>query len=165
MCDTPQTGTLVGAPQMCLLGLILTYYDGSQPLHSHLKASMLAYAHIKLFSMHSRFASDEAVRVAIDSIYVRKSMLKKLHGVEAFVAKKECSCVWCVWGGVMCVPCLLGEEYLPSVAPAQWCNKGEELRMPQEHAAYLSKHDYKATKKDLTFSTVPRHDDPLLRPA
>ena len=48
--------------------------------------------------------------------------------------------------------------------PAQWRNEGEELRMPQEHAAYLAKLNYKATKKDLTLSTVPRHDDPLSRP-
>ena len=35
--------------------------------------------------------------------------------------------------------------------------------MPMEHAAYLAKPDYKATKKDLIPSTAPRHDDPLTR--
>ena len=35
--------------------------------------------------------------------------------------------------------------------------------MPMEHAAYLAKPDYKATKRDLTPSTAPRHDDPLTR--
>ena len=36
--------------------------------------------------------------------------------------------------------------------------------MPEEHAAYLAKHDYIAnTKKDLSPSTAPRHDDPLSR--
>ncbi|MEW8688481.1 MAG: hypothetical protein AB2556_21925, partial [Candidatus Thiodiazotropha sp.] len=29
--DTRLSGTLVGVPQMCPLGHILTYYDGSQP--------------------------------------------------------------------------------------------------------------------------------------
>ena len=36
--------------------------------------------------------------------------------------------------------------------------------MPMEHAAYLAKPDYIAnTKKDLSPSTAPRHDDPLSR--
>ena len=36
--------------------------------------------------------------------------------------------------------------------------------MPMEHAAYLAKLDYIAsTKKDLSPSTAPRHDDPLSR--
>lgn len=63
----------------------------------------------------------------------------------------------------MCHPCLLGEEYLPSVAPAKWPDKGEELRMPQESAAYFAKLDSKAIKKDLTPSTTPHHDDLLSR--
>ena len=49
------------------------------------------------------------------------------------------------------------------IAPAQWREKGESLYMPMEHAAYLAKPDYKATKKDLTPSNAPRHDDPLTR--
>ena len=69
--DTRQSGTLAGAPQKCHLGHILTYYDGSQPQYTHLRASMLAYANINLLSMLSRFTPDEAVRVATDSIYVR----------------------------------------------------------------------------------------------
>ena len=35
--------------------------------------------------------------------------------------------------------------------------------MPQEHAAYLTQPEYKATKKDLPLSTALRHDDPLSR--
>ena len=83
--DTRQSGTLVGAPERCPLGHILTYYDGSQPQYAHLRASMLAYAN--LLSMLQRFEPDEAVRVATDSIYVRKSALHK-----AFVAPKKCDC-------------------------------------------------------------------------
>ncbi|MCW4342682.1 MAG: hypothetical protein N0E48_04880 [Candidatus Thiodiazotropha endolucinida] len=45
---------------------------------------MLAYAHINLIPMLSRFEPDEVVRVATDSIYVRKAALYKLEGVEAF---------------------------------------------------------------------------------
>ena len=61
------------------------------------------------------FEPDEAVRVATDSIYVRKSALHKLKGVEAYMAPKRCDC-----GKDMCVLCLLEEDYLPPVAPAQW---------------------------------------------
>ena len=49
--DTRLPGTLVGAPMECELGHILTYYNGSQPQFAHLRASMLAYAHINLLSM------------------------------------------------------------------------------------------------------------------
>ncbi|MEW8688313.1 MAG: hypothetical protein AB2556_21080, partial [Candidatus Thiodiazotropha sp.] len=52
--DTCLSGTLVGAPMKCELGHILTYYDGSQPQFTHLRASMLAYAHINLLSMIQR---------------------------------------------------------------------------------------------------------------
>ena len=68
--DTRQSGTLVGAPQPCPLRHILTYYDGSQPQYTHLRASMLAYAHINLVSMLIRFEPEEAVRVATNSIYI-----------------------------------------------------------------------------------------------
>ena len=71
--DTRQSGTLVGAPMKCPLGHILTYYDGSKPQYAHLRASMLAYTHINLLSMLSRFEPEEAVRVATDSIYVKKT--------------------------------------------------------------------------------------------
>ncbi|MEW8688128.1 MAG: hypothetical protein AB2556_20145 [Candidatus Thiodiazotropha sp.] len=54
---------------------------------------MLAYAHINLLSMLSRFTPDEAVRVATDSIYIQKTALHKLEGVEAYVAPKRCN-----WG-------------------------------------------------------------------
>ena len=105
--------------------------------------------------MLQRFEPEEAARVATDSIYVRKSALHK-----AFVAPKRCDC-----GEVGCVLCLLGEDYdAPvKVAPGQWRDKGENVYMPMKHAAYRAKPDYKATKKDLTPSTAPRHNDPLSR--
>ena len=143
----------------CEPGHILTYYDGSEPQFTNLRASMLAYAHINLLSMLQRFEPEEAVRVATDSIY--KSAFHKLEGVKAYVAPKRCDC-----GEAMCMLCLLEEDYLPPVAPGLWRDKGEQIFMPQEHAAYLAKPDYicsEATKKDLTPSTAPRHDDPLSR--
>ena len=114
---------------------------------------MLAYAHINLLSMLSRFTPDEVVQVATDSIYVRKSALHK-----GCVAPKRCDC-----GEVTCVLCSLEKHYYPLVAPGQWRDKGEQLFMPMEHAAYLPKSDYIKNKKDLTPSTAPHHDDPLSR--
>ena len=133
--DTRESGTLVGAPQKCPLGHILTYYDGSQPQYTHLRASMLAYAHINLLSMLQRFTSEEAVRVATDSIYVQKTALHNLEGVEAYVVCPTHS---------LCT----GEQFLQlirSVGPAQWRDKGEELYMPQEQPAYLAKPEYIST--------------------
>ena len=92
-----------GAP----LGHILMYYDGSQPLYSHLRASMLACALVHLLSMLSRFASNEVDQIVTDSIYVA---MKKLQGVEAFVAKKECGC----GGGGGHLPSLFARRCVPS---------------------------------------------------
>ncbi len=157
--DTMRSGTLVGAPEKCPLGHILTYYDGSQPQYAHLRASMLAYAHINLLSMLSRFTPEEAVRVATDSIYVKKTALhNKLEGVEAYVAPKAFSC-----NRKSCFPCLLHIPHPPQVAPAQWRVKREWLYMPQEHAHYFSLPEYKKQKKNFPISTAPRHDDPLSR--
>ena len=110
----------------CPLGHILTYYDGSQPQYTQLRASMLAYAHINLLEMLRRFRPDEAVRVATDSIYVKKIVMAKLEGVQAYVAPKTCGC-----GGEYCGSCLTGKAYLPPVAPAQWRDKGETIYAPR----------------------------------
>ncbi|GFS12129.1 hypothetical protein ElyMa_006689500 [Elysia marginata] len=156
--DTRRSGTLVGAPMRCPLGHILTYYDGSQPQYAHLRASMLAYAHINLLSMLSRFRPEEAVRVATDSIYLQKTALHKLKGVEAYGAPTKCD-----RGEDMCISCLLEDECLPPVAPAQWRDKGERVYMPQEHAAYIAKPEYQSQKKDLPDSTAPNYADRLTR--
>ena len=131
-------------PKSAPLWHILNYYDGSQPQYTHLSASMLAYTHTNLLSMRSRFTPDEAVRVATDSIYVRKSALKRLEGVEAFIPMKTMRSRFA------------REEYLPAVAPAQWRDKDEELYMPLEHAAYLAKLDYIANTKRTSFPALRR---------
>ncbi|MEW8688929.1 MAG: hypothetical protein AB2556_24180 [Candidatus Thiodiazotropha sp.] len=66
----------------CELGHILTYYDGSQSQFTHL-LSMLAYAHINLLSMLRRFEPEKAVRVGTNSLYIWKTALHKLEGVES----------------------------------------------------------------------------------
>lgn len=68
--DTLMNGTLVGAPQRCPLGHILTFYESAQPQYLQLRASKLEYAHINLITMLKRFEPDEVVRVATDSLYV-----------------------------------------------------------------------------------------------
>ena len=132
--DTHQSGTLVGGPMRCPLGHILTYYDGNQPQYTHLCASMLAYAHVNLLSMLTRFTQEEAICVATDSIYIQKTALHKLNGVKAHTAPRKCDC-----GAYMCMACLLETEFLCPVALAQWWDKGEWLYMPQKHAAYWPK--------------------------
>ena len=155
---TRQSGTLVGAPQWCPLGHILTSSNGSQPQYAHLRASKLAYSHINLLSMLARFEPKEAVRVATDSIYVQKTSLHKLELVEAYVAPKQYNC-----NKKLCISCLKGDPFLPQVGPAQWRDKGEQLCMPQEHAAYLPKPEYCNQAKPMAESTAPRYDDPLTR--
>ena len=158
--DCRQSGTLVGAPEQCPVGWILTYYDGSQPQFAHLRASMLAYAHINLLEMLRRFAPSEAVRVATDSIYMKKTALHKLYGVEAYIAPQICSCE-----AETCLDCLLGEKVLPLVAPAQWRDKGETIFSPQDHAAYEPKSEHWGASNDVADSTAPSHADPLTRHA
>ena len=158
--DCRQSGTLVGAPEQCPVGWILTYYDGSQPQFAHLRASMLAYAHINLLEMLRRFAPSEAVRVATDSIFMKKTALHKLYGVEAYIAPQICSCE-----AETCLDCLLGEKVLPLVAPAQWRDKGETIFSPQDHAAYEPKPEHWGASNDVADSTAPSHADPLTRHA
>ena len=83
--ETHESGVLVATSQ-CPLGHILTYYDGTQPQYTHLRASMLDYAHINLITMLKRFKPKEVVREATDSLYIQKRALHKLEGVEAYVA-------------------------------------------------------------------------------
>lgn len=66
---------------------------------------MLAYAHINLLEILRRFTSEEALRVATDRIYIRKSPLYKLEGAEAYDPEGS------------------AERLSPECAPAQWHNK------------------------------------------
>ncbi|MEW8689115.1 MAG: AAA family ATPase [Candidatus Thiodiazotropha sp.] len=101
------------------------------------------------------------MKVSTDSLYIRKTALHRLDGVESYVAPRICDCE----ATLMCVDCLLREPSLPPVAPAQWRDKGEKICMPQKHADYRAEPASVATKKNLTPRTAPRHDDPLSRHA
>ena len=90
------------------------------------------------------------------------SMFEKLRSTSSRVSKR----MWLpkdVTGEVMCLLCLLEEDYLPPVAPDQWRNKGEQIFMPKEHAAYFARPDSLRSNRTLPPSTAPRHDDPLSR--
>uniref|UniRef100_U9SQV8 Uncharacterized protein n=1 Tax=Rhizophagus irregularis (strain DAOM 181602 / DAOM 197198 / MUCL 43194) TaxID=747089 RepID=U9SQV8_RHIID len=87
--DCIKEGTYAGSDK-CLLGHILTYYEGHQPQYTHLRASMLAYAHINLLEMLRRFGSNEVVRIATDSIYIRRDALYKIENVSAFFKQAKC---------------------------------------------------------------------------
>ena len=118
----------------------------AQPQFAHLRASILAYAHINLLSMLSRFEPDEAVRVATDSIYVKTTALCKLEVVGAYKPQEVHPEGYCR----ICLTCHDKATPRPprdGIAPARWRDKDESLYMPMEHAAYLAKPDYKATKK------------------
>ena len=86
--ETHESGMLVATSQ-CPLGHILTYYDGTQLQYTHLRASMLGYAHINLITILKRFKPEEVLREATDSLYIQKSALHKLEGVEAYVPVKS----------------------------------------------------------------------------
>ena len=150
-----QSGILVGAPQKCPLGHILTYYDWSQPQYTHLRASMLAYARINVPSMLSRFTPDEAVRVATDSIYVRKSALKRLEEVEAFIPMKKCDCR-CAF------PVCSGRSTCPRSPQPNGVIRTRSSTCPW-NMQLTSPSLIISSKKDLSPSTAQRHDNPLSR--
>ncbi|RHZ44471.1 hypothetical protein Glove_724g33 [Diversispora epigaea] len=86
--DCTDAGTFAGR-EKCSLGFILTYYEGHQPQYTHLRASMLAYAHINLLEILRRFQPNEVVRIVTDSIYVRKEALYKIENIPAFFKQVE----------------------------------------------------------------------------
>lgn len=47
------------------------------------------------------------------------------------------------------------------VSPAQWRDKGEKLRPPNEHAAYYAEPEHVTQQKEMTRSIAPHYDDPL----
>ncbi|MEW8689164.1 MAG: hypothetical protein AB2556_25360, partial [Candidatus Thiodiazotropha sp.] len=154
--DTRLLGTLVGAPQRCPLGHILTYYDGSQPQFTHLRASMLAYAYINLLSMLSRFEPDDAVRVATDSLYIRKTAL---HMLDRLVTPRICDCE----ATLMCVDCLLGEPFLPrSHRPI---DRTRARRSVCPRSMQTTEPSPPRSQQKRTSRPAPRHDDPLSRHA
>ena len=161
--DTCQSGTLVGAPAKCPAGWILTYYDSSQAQYAHLRASMLANAHINLLEMLRCFSPTEAIRVATNSLYVKKTALHKLEGIVAYVPHDQHPKEYCT----TCLGCHDGPISRPpnkeNVAPAIWRDKGETIYSAQDHAAYEHEPEHWGASNDVPESTAPSHADPLTR--
>jgi len=67
------------------LGTVVTYSDGDSSAYPHLRASMLGYASINLFSMINRFPNT-AVRDTIDSMYIDS---KYINEVTKFTSGEE----------------------------------------------------------------------------
>ena len=109
-CDTAKVGPSSAPLKDVLLVTSSGITTAPSPQYIHLRASVLGYGHINLISMLSRFTQDEAVRVATDSIYVQKTALHKLEGVEAYVAPRKCSC-----GEPFCFACAFDEPCHPQL--------------------------------------------------
>jgi len=117
--DTRQSGTLVGAPTMCPLGHI-----DSQPQYTHLRESILAYAHINLIPMLWRFRPEEAT----DSIIHPGNGAAQGRRRRSIRGSQDL----CLWWRMVCLN-PHRQTYLPIVAPAQWRSKRERLYVPMEH--------------------------------
>lgn len=163
--ETRKSGTLLSAPQRCPLGHILTYYEGWQPQYTHLRASILAYAHINLLLMLARGEPEEVVRVTTDSLYIQKKALWRLEGVEAYVPsvcwEKEIEEL---------LRELAGKDIQFShvfrrreIGPAQWRDKDEKLFLTDERAVYFPKPEHIRQAKQTADSTMPSYHDPLSR--
>src|SRR5918911_4426112 len=143
--DCVKEGTYAGSDK-CPLGHIFTYYEGHQPQYTHLRASMLAYAHINLLEMLQRFGPNEVVRIATDSIYIRREALYKIKNVPAFWRQHQRT---------------KSSQQQPT--PGQWRDKGEKIYGPDPHIIYWPKDRHWELIKDIPDSTAPTIHDPITR--
>ena len=67
------------------LGTIVTYSDGYSSPYVHLRASLLGYTCINLFSMINRFP-DISVRAAVDTFYIDQTYINE---VAKFIVSEE----------------------------------------------------------------------------
>lgn len=101
---------------------------------------MLAYAHVNSLSMLSRFVPDEVVRVAMESIYIRKPAIHKVGKVDAFVfIEKENSDLFYYALDELEAAETITLPKPPIAKPAQWRDKNEQLYPPAEHTSYFAK--------------------------
>ncbi|CAG8838656.1 17699_t:CDS:10, partial [Gigaspora margarita] len=167
--DCTNAGTFAGR-EKCPLGFILTYYKGHQPQYTHLRASMLAYAHINLLKMLRRFKPNKVVRITTDSIYVRKEALYKIKNVSAFFKQEKAKdSDLCPHTYPLCAMCTDPEEFFISkseyakwikeflktkmpleIQPGQWHDKGEKKYGPNADIIYWPKNRYWKSIKDIT---------------
>ena len=113
-------------------GKVLCYYNNHRAQYYHLRASMLAYAHINLLTMLLRFDKDDVPRVATDSLYIRPEVLEKM---KMYYVKDE-----------------LAES-------GQWRIKNEEMRTWRERVKYNGGH--KEGAREATVAEWPSVKDPI----
>ncbi|CAG8833559.1 31001_t:CDS:2, partial [Gigaspora margarita] len=146
-------------------------------------ASMLAYAHINLFEMLRRFEPNEVVRIATDSIYIRKEALYKIKNVPAFFKQEKAKDLdLCPHTYPLCAMCTDSEEFFISkseyakwikeflkmkmpleIQPDQWHDKGEKIYGPDANIVYWPKNRHWESIKDITKSTTLLIYDPITK--
>lgn len=178
--DLRQTNSLVGYDQAPGGGYVITYYDGSQPPFTHLRASMLGYWAINLVAMLERFEPHQIHRVATDSLYIAPEHLSRLEGVPTFSKPTEKAPCYChpnpdcqACGRSPCYEhpyqrcrnCEAGHMVVPWHKIELWGNwrvKNEELKAPVDSAMYLPPPEYwRCEKEEVTPSLAPSFTDPL----
>ena len=102
--------------------------------------------------MLKRFEPEEVVRVATDTLYIRKNAMHKLESVEAYVPPMSKEFTWEIESN----------EPAYKVEPAQWCDKGEWLFWPDRQDEYYPKYEHIKHAKSRR-SAAPRYDDLLAR--
>ena len=90
----------------------------------------------------------------MDSLYVQKSALHRLDGVESYVLLLTKEEMWDI---------LTLKPTRPGPRPVQWREKGENLYPPDGRAEYYPKLEQIKQDKPLPYSTAPHYDDPLTR--
>ncbi|CAG8654593.1 17123_t:CDS:10, partial [Racocetra persica] len=141
--DCTDAGTFAGRNKY-LLGFILTYYKGYQPQYTYLRASILAYAHINLLEMLQRFDLNEVVRIATDSIYIRKEALYKIKNIPAFFKQVENSFI----------------DQTPMLFHINQKNKKSEKFNPVNG---VTKNRHWESIKNIPENTAPSIHDPITR--
>ncbi|CAG8796902.1 24691_t:CDS:2, partial [Racocetra persica] len=129
--DCTDAGTFARR-EKCPLGFIFTYYEGHQPQYTYLRASMLAYAHINLLEMFQRFDPNEVVKIATDSIYIRKEALYKIENIPVFFKQVEIKSDPNLYSHYpFCAMCTDPEEFFISKSEyAKWIKEFQKTKTP-----------------------------------
>ncbi|RHZ71197.1 hypothetical protein Glove_261g44 [Diversispora epigaea] len=128
--DCTDAKTFAGR-EKCPLKFILTYYEEHQPQYTHLRASMLAYVHINLLEMFRRFEPNEVIRIATDSIYIRKETLYKIENIPVFFKQENAKDPELCSHYPSCAMCTNPEEFFISkLEYAKWIKEFQKIKTP-----------------------------------
>ncbi|CAI2196720.1 14026_t:CDS:2, partial [Funneliformis geosporum] len=159
-------GTYAGSDK-CPLGHILTYYEGHQPQYTHMRASMLAYAHINLLEMLRRFGPNE-VKGADTSKFQCPHKIPScaMCGAGVFYSKeavKEFAKEVKNTSRDVTKESEPKEEKIREIQPGQWRDKGEKIHGPDPNVVYWPKNRHWKSIKNITESTALSIRDPITR--